>query len=225
MVDALEGIANSFTPEEREEAKALQLKIEEVTQVILDEKKSLDSNFVRLSTYVNEMRRKKYWLLLQFRTFGDYLTSIEEKFNLGKSQLYVGMNVTRNLLGSVSEEDIVDMGITKASVLSKYVEQSGQKTIPEEILAEALDSKVTKDQLEASVNAKLHNVLPEKGKWFSQPGFFCSDDEQAEILDAIELAKSIDPVIPNSIPHWQQMKEAYLRMAREFIGSYSACPN
>lgn len=219
-MDALKGLASSFTPEEKKEAKELEHKIEDITKIILHEKKSLDSNFVVLSTFINTVRQKKYWLLGDFRTFGDYLESVEKKFQVGKSQLYVYMTTTRNLLPSMAEEDIVDIGISKAKVLSKYVEQSGQ-TVPDDLLAAAKDQTQTVEQLDATVNAKLHNVPQDKGKWLSLGGFFADEDERKEILDAVELAKSIDPVIQSSLPQWQQIKEAYLRMAREFIGTYA----
>ena len=130
------------------------------------------------------------------------------------------MKVARNLLASVSEKDLVEIGITKAGMLSKYVEQSGHTTIPADMLVTAKTK--SSGELDAAVNSKLHNKLPdEKGKWFSLGGFYADEDEKQEILDAIQLAKGIDPVIPNSIPEWQQLKEVYLRMAREFLGTYS----
>lgn len=220
-MDALQGILSSFTPEEKAEAKTLQEKIDQITETINREKKSLESNFVTLSSYINEVRSKKYWLLSSFKTFGDYLESIEKKFQVGKSQLYVYMNTTRNLLPSMGEQDLVDIGISKAKVLSKYVEQSGQSTIPDDILDTAKDKSQTVEQLDAAVNARLHNVTPDKGQWMTLGGFFVTEDERKEITDAVELARSIDPVIPNTIPHWQQLKEAYLRLAREFIGAWS----
>ena len=220
-MDALKGIVSSFSDEQKQEAKELETKIEEVTQTIIEQKQGIESNFVKLAQYVNTVRQKKYWLLSSFKSFGDYLESIEKKFNVGKSQLYVYMTAARTLLPSMGEEELVDIGITKAKVLSKYVEQSGQTVIPDEIMAAAKDPAQTVEQLDATVNAKLHNVMPEKGKWFAIPGFFVDEDERAEILDAMELAKSIDPVVQNNIPHWQQMKEVVLRWAREFMGSYS----
>ena len=220
-MDALQNIEKSFSEEEKLEAQDLFFSIENVTQIIIDQKQSIDRNFVTLSQHINRVREKKYWLLGKHKSFGDYIKDIEARFNVGKSQLYVYMTTTRNLLPSVGEEELVDIGITKAKVLSKYVEQSGQQTIPPDILASAKNPATTADKLDAEVNAKLHNVMPEKGKWFAIPGFFVDDDERAEILDAMELAKSIDPVVQNNIPHWQQMKEVVLRFSREFISSNS----
>lgn len=220
-MDVLQGVANTFTPDQKKEAGKIQDQIAELTQVILAEKQSMDSNFVRLSQLINEVRAKKYWLLGNFRTFGDYLADCETKFNIGHSQLYIGMKITRNLLPSMAEQDLVDIGISKAGVLSKYVEQSGQTTIPDDILLAAKDSKVTKDQLDAAVNTKLHNVTQEQGKWMNLGGFFVDEDERKEIEDALAIAASLDPVIPNTIPAWQQQKERILRLSREFISSWS----
>jgi len=220
-MDAVKAVEASFTSEQKQEAADLEFKIEQVVSIIVAEKRALDSNYVKLSQYINEVRQKKYWLLGNYRTFGDYLESIEKKFGLGHSQLYVGMKVARNLLPSVAEKDLVDMGITKAGVLSKYVEQSGQNVVPEEILTLAKDPKTRSDQLDAAVNAKLHNVGMEKGKWYSMGGFFCTEDEKQEIEDALALAGSIDPLVPNNIPMWQQHKEKVLRLAREFMGTYA----
>lgn len=220
-MDALQNLEKAFTPEQREEAKELTEKIEWVTQDILKQKQGMDSNFVRLSQYINEVRQKKYWLLGKHKSFGEYLESIEQRFNVGKSQLYVYMTATRNLSPTLDEEEIIDIGITKAKVLSKYVEQSGNQTIPDDILQAAKDPKKTAEELDAEVNAKLHNVMPDKGKWFSLGGCFVDDSERKELQDAMDLARSTDPPIPNNIPHWQQLKEIYLRWAREFIGSYS----
>jgi hypothetical protein len=160
-------------------------------------------------------------LLGNYKTFGDYLDECEKRFGVGHSQLYVGMKVVRNLLPTVKEEDLVEIGITKAGILSKYVEQSGQSEIPLSLLELAKHPETNSERLDAEVNSILHNVTSEKGKWFSVPGFFCTEDERQEILDALELAGNIDPLVPRNIPAWQQTKEKMLRMAREFLGSYS----
>ena len=220
-MDILEGIAQSFTVEQRREYKDLEFKIEQVTGIILAEKKSIDSNFVRLSQYIEEVRRKKYWLLGSYRTFGDYVEDIGKKFDIGHSQLYLGMRVTRNLLPTIPENDIVEIGITKASVLSKYVEQSGQQNIPQEILDVAKDPTKDREDLDAAVNAKLHNIMPAKGTWLNLGGFFVDEDERLEIQQSLEIAGSIDPVVPNSIPEWQQRKEKILRLCREFSSTYA----
>lgn len=220
-MNALEGISETFTSEEKAEAASVQKDIELITKTILQEKQSLESNFVKLSQKIDLVRRKKYWLLGDFKNFGEYIEDCETRFGLKHSQLYVGMKVTRNLLPSVPENELVDMGISKAGVLSKYVEQSGQRSIPEEIMVTARDPKKTREELDAQVNSRLHNVSPQKGKWFSLGGFFCSEDEKKEIEDAWELAAAIDPVISNAIPDWMQLKEKQLRLAREFFSSYA----
>ena len=155
---------------------------------------------------------------MNYKTFGDYLADCEKKYGIKHSQLYVGMKVARNLLPSVSESDLVQIGITKAGVLSKYVEQSGNKNIPGDIMTIAREQKT--EALDDAVNRRLNNVpQTDKGKWFTV-GFYAFEEEAEELRQAIEVAKSIDPVIPNNIPEWQQNKEAMLRLAREFLGAW-----
>ncbi len=221
-MDALSGIASTFSPEEKREAKELENKIDEVTRTIIAEKKSLDSNFVRLGQFISRVREKKYWLLGQYKSFGDYISDCEKKVRIGQSQLYVYMTVARNLLPSVSEDALVEMGVTKAGVLSKYVEQSGKSVIPGDIMDAAKNPDTKTAELDAMVNSSLHNVMPDKGVWFSLGGFFCNEDEKKELTDAVELAKSIDPIVPNNIPGWQQLREAHLRLAREFLNSWQS---
>ncbi len=220
-MDALQGVVQTFSDQEKQEAKRIQDQIETVAGSIKDHKSQLEKNFVQLSKLIDEVRSKKYWLLGNYKTFGDYLEDCEKKYGIKHSQLYVGMKVARNLLPSVPEKDLVSMGISKAGVLSKYVEQSGNKWIPDDILNLAKDPSSKTEDLDNVVNCKLHNIMPEeKGKWFSIGGFYADADEMQEIQDALEKARGIDPVVPNNIPEWQQTKEAVLRLAREFLGSW-----
>lgn len=220
-MNAVDGVAESFSEQEKQEAKKIQQKIEEIVNEILTSKESIDRNFVRVSRLIEEVRQKKYWLLGEYKTFGDYLSDCEKKFGIKHSQLYVGMKVARNLLPSIPEKDLVEIGISKAGVLSKYVEQSGQTQIPQDIIDAAKTKKT--EELDGMVNARLHNVIPEeKGNWFSIGGFFATEDERQEILDALEIAGNIDPLVPKTIPQWQRTKECCLRMAREFIGTYGS---
>ncbi len=221
-MDALTGLAQSFTAKEKEEANQISAKIAQVAGAIKAQKEEIESNFVRLSQLIDEVRAKKYWLLGEYKTFGDYLADCEKKYGIKHSQLYVGMKVARNLLPSVTEKDLVGMGISKAGVLSKYVEQSGNSVIPNDILDIANDPKVRTEDLDAAVNGKLHNVLStEKSKWYNPEGFYVTEEELKELQDAENLARSIDPVVSNSIPGWQQRKEIALRLAQEFIAAWS----
>lgn len=220
-MNALEGLASTFTVEEKLEARDLEVSIQTVSRVINEQKKSLDSNFVRLGQLINRVRQQKYWLLGEHKSFGDYIEDCSKKIGIGHSQLYVYMNVSRNLLPSVSEEALVEIGVTKAGVLSKYVDQSGQSVIPDEIMEVAKDPTKKTDELDALVNSRLHNVIPEKGTWVSLGGFFADESEKAEWQDAIDLAKAVDPAISATLPPWMQLKESVLRLAREFLSTYS----
>ena len=75
-MDAIEGIISSFSPQEKEEAQKIEVRIQEVSGAIKADKERLESNFVRLSQLIDEVRAKKYWLLGNYKTFGDYLADL-----------------------------------------------------------------------------------------------------------------------------------------------------
>lgn len=217
-------LIGTFSPEEIEESKEMAEKIHCTLVDIHAATKSLSDNWARLGTHLARVRSKKYWMLLgDFRSFGDYLKFIEEEYNVGHSQLYLGISIARNLVPILGEEVLCDIGITKAGVLSKYVEQSGSSYIPPDLLEIATNPKKETSELKGECALKLHQVLPEEvGRWWDMGGgFFVLDDEKKEILEALEIAKNIDPVVAKDQPEWAQNKEAWLRLAREFKGTYA----
>jgi hypothetical protein len=54
-MDAIKGIASSFSKEEMLEAQQLEEKIQEVTRTIIAQKKSIENNFVRLSKLIKKV--------------------------------------------------------------------------------------------------------------------------------------------------------------------------
>ena len=88
-------------------------------------------------------------------------------------------------------------------------------------MALATDPKKKVDELRGECALKLHNILPEeKGKWHDIGGSYFLEDEWREWTQAIEIAKSVDPAIPHDQPEWLQLKQALIRIAQEFSGTY-----
>jgi hypothetical protein len=220
-VDTNNILIESFSPEDKMEAKKIEEQIDSATNTILTATKTLASNYARLGSLLNTVRSKKYWLL-NYKSFGEYIKWIEKKYDIGHSQLYLGISIAQNLTPLLSEEVLCDIGITKASVLSKYAEQSGVREIPEDLMALATDPKKKVDELRGECALKLHNILPEeKGRWHDLGGFYALDDEWREWTQAIEVSKSVDPAIPHDQPEWLQLKQAAIRLAQEFLSTYS----
>jgi hypothetical protein len=214
-------IENSFTQEEKLEAKKVEEQIDCATSTIITATRTLASNYARLGSLLNTVRERKFWLLGSYKSFGEYIKYVEKKYDIGHSQLYLGISIAQNLSPLLSEDMLCEIGITKASVLSKYAEQSGVSTIPEDLMALATDPKKKVDELRGECALKLHNILPEeKGQWHDLGGAFFSSEEWKEWTQAIEIAKSVDPAIPHDQPEWLQLKQAVIRISQEFSGTY-----
>ena len=214
-------LIESFTQEDKVEAKKVEEQIDTATSTIITATRTLASNYARLGSLLNQVRERKFWLLGSYKSFGEYIKFVEKKYDIGHSQLYLGISIAQNLSPLISEEVLCEIGITKAGVLSKYAEQSGVSTMPEDLMALATDPKKKVEELKGECALKLHNILPEeKGRWRDVGGFFASDEEWREWTQAIEIAKSVDPAIPHDQPEWLQLKQACTRLAQEFSGTY-----
>jgi len=220
-VEAQNLLIESFTNEDKVEAKRVEEQIDSATSTIISATRTLASNYARLGSLLNTVRERKFWLLGTYKSFGEYIKFVEKKYDIGHSQLYLGISIAQNLSGLLTEDTLCKIGITKAGVLSKYAEQSGVQTIPEDLLALATDPKKKVEELKGECALRLHNILPEeKGKWRDVGGFFASTEEWKEWTQAIETAKSVDPAIPHDQPEWLQLKQACIRLAQEFAGTY-----
>lgn len=213
-------LVETFSSEEKLRAKNVQSEIEVVAGEINFNKKVLESNYVKLGSLVNEVREKKFWLLGDYNNFGEFLIYCEKKFHLGHSQLYGYMGVSRNLLPNISESDLCEMGITKASVLSKHVEQGGKVT--SDLLQSALNKGTKTDELKAESNINLHKIVDlQKGRWYDLGGFYATEEEILELEQGYKAARETDPPISRDLPEWIVRKEVQRRLAQEFAGSYA----
>jgi hypothetical protein len=180
----------------------------------------LQSSYVKLGSLIFTMKAKTLWLALNYNTWTDYFTALQEKYDSGKSQLYAYMNIAKTLQPIVGEKLLLDMGVSKAGELSKAVSTTG-KAPSDEILKDAVNPKISTKQFRQKLFDEQHITdHNEKGVWFDFGGFYLNPDEKQEILKAITLAKHIDPAVSVSLPEHVQRKEAILRLAREFIGTW-----
>lgn len=213
-------LLETFTLEQKTEAHQLRIQIEEEADSIRENKRNLETSYVRIGAFINLYLKKKYWLLGDYKSAGDYMKTCEEKFGIGHSQLYLSRSVAENLGSKVSEDNLYDMGITKAAELSKYVQQSGGG-VPTELLSIALDKNKKTDELKSAANLKLHNIVSEdKGKWYDLGGFYATQEEILELEQALEKAANADPIISKELPEWIRKKMSILRLSQEFSGSY-----
>lgn len=219
-MDPMEALELAPNPEnEQLSAADLLAKADELLDSASSAHRQWLSRAAELGSVLLAVRSSKAWRIRGFETFGDYLRYAEQRFDKGRTALYGYISVAERLLPEVSESTIKEMGITKASALAQFVKQTGRR-LPESLVEKARDPEITTDEFKNVVMQEMHQDAPPRGRW-RDLGFFATDEEYAEIEQAIETAKQVDPVIPKNQPLWAQLKDALLRMAQEFQGTYA----
>lgn len=193
--------------------------IDQLASLIQTQERTVSSSWVRLGSLAHKVRQKKYWQVYGHHSFGAFVASLEPKIKRKRSQVYLCITVVETLGSQISENELEEMGISRANELKKYVKQSG-KLVPGTLLQTALDPEKDVDNLRAEVADALHKSPDEKGKWYDFGGFYVSNDEKLLIDDTVDLAKTTDPVIPHDIPEHAQKKEVMLRFCMEYQSTY-----
>ncbi len=199
-------------------AAAVKEKIEALIIQISEGQWSLGKKFVELGQALLEVRAKKYWESWGYTTFGSYIDMVTERMDRGRAQLYGYMGVVEKLLPRIGNDQLVEMGISKASELARVV--SAGKVIPPALFAKAIDGDVKVSELKAAVGAELNLARPENGQWHDVGGFYATKEEWEEILRGYDIAARVDPVIAGTTPDWSRRKEVQQRLVREFLATY-----
>lgn len=190
----------------------------EISQILSDEAK-LNNSYVKIGILLNEVREKQYWKVLEYKSFGEYLKTLGERYSKGRTQLYHYFSTVRELMYCVSEENLMAMGIAKAAELKKYVKKYNRT--PTTFIDLAIDSKTTTKQLRQIIFEQENETEEMKGTWFDQEGFFLTDEEKLVIQSADSAALNTDPVVPAEVPDCVKRKEARIRQAMEYLAAHS----
>lgn len=214
--------------------------IDGLLEAISEDELRLATSYARLGRLLCEVGETEKWRDWGFESFGKYIQFIGNRIHRERSQIYAAITAAKNLLPLVSETDLETVGISKAIDLQKFVKQSGRNPAlvmitlsPEERLAFkfgtdeisllefAKHPEVSGKRLHAAVLEALHEKGEVKGTWFDLGGFYATAEEKKEILNAMSVARSVEPVIPDTDPEHVQRKAIFLRFAQEFVGTYS----
>lgn len=192
--------------------------VETLVKGLAEAEQKLEHGYAKLAYMLEEVAEKRYWTGT-YESFGAFLDRISGEYSIGKSQLYNYRSAARDLEGSVTQDQMDTMGISKALVLREAKNSTG--LIPEKALIAALEPKTTTDSLKKLL-FESQNPVPLSGKW-RKLDFSCyyDDDEAQEIGDAMNAARHGDPVINQKLPDHMQFKEILLRFAREFLGAHA----
>jgi hypothetical protein len=210
-----------LAPVENSEAKRVQSQIVGLVKEICQHESSLAHDFAKLGTLLLTVREQKYWLDLNYKSFGSYLSEIQTQLGKGRAQLYQAISVCEKLLPEVTEEELARMGISKAIALRKAVDPITGHLAPD-LLKMALDPKATIEDLRGAIYKETNQVPDEDGKWRDLGGIFLTPDENAEFERAMSVATRTDPVIPKDIPDHIRRKEIFMRWGQEYLATYEA---
>ena len=194
-------------------------KVDALVQQLAAAEILLEHGYARLGYLLSEVSEQGYWRD-EYQSFGEYIDAVAEKFNRGRTQIYHYFSTVKALRGSVSENDLNTMGITKAKVLADAIKVNG--TLPENIMADALNSERTAKDLEKTVAVTLHKPEHEDSEWLDLKfAFFVTAEEKATIQDAVSAARHLEPEINTEMKDHMQKKEIVMRWAQEFLASYA----
>lgn len=211
-------VLQSYSPEQKAAAAAALAKVDELADAVGGHVLGLETNFVRLGTAMNEVYRHQYWMVGGHGSFGKYLKSLEPRVKRGRTQLYHCLGIVQDLLPYVTEDQLVEIGITKAILLRKALAAG---TDVEELVEQA--KTATKDELEELVGDKSE-ADDGPGTWMSFGGARYTDDERQEFMRAVNITLRTDPPIDigGSAKKWSEVppqakKEVLFRWLAGFV--------
>ena len=205
------------------EAKIAAEKIDTLITQLLTAESQLDNDYVKLGHLLFDVQKNLYWKYTGYNSFGEYMLSLADKYNKGRTQLYQYVATVRELAPYVTEEQMNEMGIAKAMSLKSSVKRTGFPP-SEEILQQALNPKVTTKELR-NILYVADGVVDEKGTWMDREGFYVTEEERLVIQSADAAALATDPAVQQDVPDWVKRKEIALRQAMEFLGAHQGPDN
>lgn len=215
-------LAEILPPENAElvsPSESARLAVDRLLDDIRDNELGLAANYARLGSVLFEIRRQRYYEGWGFLSFGSYIANLADRVRKERSQLYAYIGVAEKLLPYIAEQQLVQIGISKAEQLKKFVQQSGLRP-PPRLIEKALEETTTIKEMRAEVYRELRQEPDPQGKFFDFGGCYLDADERKEVNLAFQLACRVDPVIPHDVPEHMRKKEIMLRLCREFIGEY-----
>lgn len=201
-----------FGPPDQDEGLTLRDRVNELLNQITTHERTLAGSYIRLGLLVNKAIQGRFWIGWGYESSGAFIDSIKNRIGRERSAIYECASVAEKLLPQINEADLERMGISRASLLKKFV-QTTSRRVPPELLSAALDNSVTIAQFKSIVYNSMKQDEPIKGKWYDW-GFYATPEEYAEIQQAVKLVP-----INGNVPDWASRLEIILSFAREFYSS------
>jgi hypothetical protein len=206
-----------FDAADQQESDQVRDSVEILIGVIKAHESTLSKSYVSLGALVNKAITRRFWIGWGYQSSGSYVDWVGERIGRERSSIYAYQGIAEKLLTHISQTDLENMGVSKAMILQKFVVSTSRR-VPPELLASALsDKKIS--EFKADVFREMHQEQELKGKWRDLGGAYYTPEEWAEVKQAVDLAKVVDPAIDPNLPDHAVTKEVMLRFAREFYSS------
>ena len=194
----------------------------------------LSHSYARLGARLREAEVEQHWVALGYSKFPHYLLAVGKKIGRERSQMYAFLSVATDLLPHLTEEQLEEIGISKAHQLRRLVKQGGRvdAEIPDQnnqtedtfgtvrIMDYAADPKVTAKQLRVKVNELLHVTEDVQGLWLDLGGFYATQDERKEIEQFWELGKKLLAPKDDQQDHvWKKI--VFMDSVREAVSTWA----
>lgn len=193
--------------------------IDELVSKLAFAEQKLEHGYAQLGFLLSEVSEKNYWRG-GYKSFGEYIAQLGDRFKLGRTQLYSYLGTVRDLKEYVSEKDLTEMGIGKATEVRRALKSSGVGPSAE-IIKEAVKSTVSvKDVRKLLYETKQVGEQTE-GEWMDLDfSGMVSADQKLLILAAIKAADRTDPVIQPTMKLSARNIERITRFSMEFLNAH-----
>jgi hypothetical protein len=199
---------------EQDSQKANRLQVE-LTKLLTDidcQEAKLDKDFVKLGVMLQDVRINKLWDKLGHSGYNSFIKSLTEKFqHASRTKLYASAQIAEQLLDVAEKQDVLDMGMSKASKLASAIKKADGKKPSDSLLQQAKDSKVTAAQLDTAIAGEYEfkNEF-ESGTWIDLAGCYMTAEEKLEFERAIRTACLDDPPLP-ILDKWSDSSASHIR--------------
>lgn len=203
--------------------QTLILAIDAQVDMVATSEINLDRGYAALASLLARCKASEAWRVCgNCESFNGYLKSLQEKFHRSTKQLYAYVGVAEKLLGTITEKQLDQIGITKALEIKRASDRA-QKSVTKEILEAALKEEVTVTEIRAlchQVYELQSSGLP-LGTYFDFGGAYLSGEEKKVFVEAIQVAIRVLR-LPKEMPDHVKRKKIFIAFAQEFAGTHSA---
>jgi hypothetical protein len=189
---------------------------------------NLEIGYVRVGKLLQTVSEREYYIHAidptdgrPFHSFGAYMVDLARKYHRGHTQLYSYMMTVRELSGEVTEEQLGQMGITKAKELRAA--KKGGLGITPELVATACDPGTTRVDLRRAIFSEAHMPEPQDDsmQWFDLGGIYLTRDERRELDDVFNHATAMLN-LPPDMKEPSRIKAIILAMVQECYAEWIA---